>query len=121
MGCISVNFLVLTLYHSYTGYYPWGNWAKGVKISLYYFLQWPVNPQLSQTIKKQTKKSKQNIFPSETFSPQFPISPLLSVFHHHNKPDPTTKNEDVFKRDQRKEPIKPLLALTLEVYHQRPI
>lgn len=111
MGCISVNFLVVTLYHRYTGYYPWGNWAKGVKISLYDFLQWPVNPQLSQRIKKKKQKtSKQNIFPTETFSLQFPMSPLLSVFRHHNKTDPTTKNEDIFKRDQRKEPIKPLLA-----------
>ena len=41
--------------------YPWGNWAKGIKIALYYFLQWPMNPQLSQRIKKkhtQAKKKK---------------------------------------------------------------
>ena len=34
---------------------------------------------------------------------------------------PMTKTEDIFRRDQRKEPIKPLLTLTLEVYYQRPI
>ena len=99
--------------------YPCGNWAKGIKISLYYFLQWPMNPQLSQRI-KHTQANKTSL-PQKHSPSQFPISPLFSVFHYPNKPYPMTKTEDIFRRDQRKEPIKPLLTLTLEVYYQRPI
>ena len=56
------------------------------------------------------------VFPIETLPL---LVPSFLFLHHHNKPDPPIKGDDVFRGDQRKEPVMVTLTLTLEVYYQK--